>query len=190
LIIVYTPPFGGEPEHFDARTLLVSEVSIVSRTIDMKWPQIKEGLAEDDLDAMRGVAWVIKKRTQPTLRFGDFDPGVESMVTRLDKTEVENYVAEAVRLAEQDPEVTREQIADALKDLPGIAFDPAHAEAVIKKMAEAPKDDAPQEPPAEPESPEPVDETPSPSPASTSSEPSTSDSSPTFSTSLLQPSTP
>ncbi|MEU0393808.1 hypothetical protein ABZ208_13695 [Streptomyces sp. NPDC006208] len=188
MIIVYTPA-DGEPEHYDARSLVVSEVSIVSRTIDMKWAQIKEGLAEDDLDAMRGVAWVLKKRVQPTLRFGDFDPGIEELVTRLDKTEVENYVAEAVRIAEQDPEVTREQIAGALKDLPGVAFDPAHAEAVIKEMAEAPKGDEAQEQPADLVSPEPADETPSPSLGSTSSGPSTSDSSLTSSTSLLQEST-
>lgn len=177
MIIVYTPA-GGEPEHYDAKSLLVSEVSIVSRTIDMKWPAIKEGLAEGDLDALRGVVWVLKKRSAPTLRFGEFDPGVDEMVTKLDKTEVENWVAEAVRIATQDPDVTREQIATAMEDLPGMALDPAHAEAVIKGMAEDPKDDEPQEPAAL----QSVDG-PSLSPVSTSSEPSTSDSSPTSSTS-------
>lgn len=185
MIIVYTPE-GGEPEHYDARSLVVSEVSIVSRTIDQKWPAIKEGLAEDDLDAMRGVAWVLKKRTTPSLRFGEFDPGVDEMVTRLDKTEVENYVTEAVKIATQDPEVTGEQIAVALKDLPGIAFDPAHAEAVIKEMTADPKDTEAQEPsdepPTEPDEADPI-------PASTSSDASTSGSSPTSSTSLPEPST-
>jgi hypothetical protein len=138
VIIVYTPA-GGEPEHYDVRSLKVSEVSIVSRTIDQKWPVIKEGLAEDDLDAMRGIVWVIKKRSQPSLRFGDFDPGVDEMVTRLDKTEVENYVAEAVAIATQDPDVTGEQIAHALRHLPPAALDPEHAQRVIEETAEAPK---------------------------------------------------
>lgn len=184
MIIVYTPA-GGEPEHYDARSLKVSEVSIVSRTIDQKWPVIKEGLAEDDLDAMRGIVWVIKKRTQPSLRFGEFDPGVDEMVTRLDKTEVENYVREAVAIAAQDPDVTGEQIAGALKGLPNIAFDRAHAEATIKELAEDPKGDAaPEQPEADSLQSPPVS-----SLGSTSSEPSTSVSSPTSSTSHLQPST-
>lgn len=189
MIIVYTPA-GGEPEHYDARTLLVSEVSIVSRTIDQKWPAIKEGLAEDDLDAMRGVVWVIKKRTNPTLRFGEFDPGVDEMVTRLDKTEVENYVTEAVAIATQDPEVTGEQIAHALRELPGAAIDPAHAEAVIKEMTEDPKGDGSKQPQAELASPEPDGVMPSPSPVSMSSDASTSGSSPTSATSVPMPSTP
>jgi hypothetical protein len=173
VIIVYTPA-DGEPEHFDVRSLKVSEVSIVSRTVDMRWPAIKEGLADEDLDAMRGVAWVIKKRTNPSLRFGEFDPGVDEMVTRLDKTEVENYVTEAVAIATQDPDVTGEQIAHALRDLPPAAFDPEHAQRVIEEKTEDPKGSG-EEPrlketsrPSLPES----------SPESTSSEPSTSDSSP------------
>lgn len=147
MYIVYTPK-GAEPEHFDARSLLVSEVSIVSRTIDLKWPKIKEGIAEDDPEVLRGVVWVLKKRSQPSLRFGEFDPGIEEMVTRLDKDEVENYVTEAVGIAMQNPEVTGEQMADALQHLPPVAMDPAHAEAFIKELTAAPKDEATQAPQA------------------------------------------
>jgi hypothetical protein len=184
LIIVYTPA-GGEPEHYDARSLKVSEVSIVSRTIDMRWPVIKEGLTEDDLDAMRGIVWVIKKRSQPSLRFGEFDPGVDEMVTRLDKDEVVNYVTEAVAIAAQDPDVTGEQIAHALRQVPDMALDREHAEATIKELTEDPKDSGAQPPleeTSEPSLPESGQE-------STSSGPNTSDSSLTSSTSHLQPST-
>lgn len=186
MIIVYTPE-GGEPEHYDARTLRVSEASIVERTIDQKWPQIKEGLGDEDLDAMRGVVWVLKKRSNPSLRWGDWDPGIEEMVTRFDKREVVNYVTGAVELAAQDPEVTGEQIAHALRELPAAAIDPAHAEAVIKEMTEDPKDDAAQDSQAEPSSPEPDE--PSPSLTSTSSDASTSASSDTSATSRPEPST-
>jgi hypothetical protein len=66
LIIVYTPA-GGEPEQYDARSLRTSEASIVQRTIDMKWQAILEsGLETDDLDAMRGIVWVLKKRSEPS----------------------------------------------------------------------------------------------------------------------------
>lgn len=186
MIIVYTPE-GGEPEHYDARSLKVSEASIVERTIDQKWPQIKEGLGDEDLDAMRGVVWVLKKRSNPSLRWGDWDPGIEEMVTRLDKREVVNYVTGAVGLAAQDPEVTGEQIAQALRELPAAAFDPAHAEAVIKEMTEDPKGEAAPDRLAEPSSPEPSGL--SPSLASPRSGTSTSDSSATSSTSDRQTST-
>lgn len=183
MFIVYTPA-GGEPEYYNARTLLVSEASIASRTIDQKWPQIKQGLAEDDLEALRVVAWVLKKRTHPSLRFGEFDPGIEELASRLDKDEVENYVTEAVAIARGNPEVTGEQIADALQDLPPVAMDPAHAEAFIKEMAADPKDQR------EEALPEPQLNAAALSPVSTSSDASTSGSSPTSSTSGRETSTP
>ncbi|MER5678693.1 hypothetical protein ABT081_17300 [Streptomyces sp. NPDC002238] len=145
MIIVYTPA-GGEPEQYDARTLLASEASIVARTIDQKWPAVKEGLPDEDLDAMRAVVWVLKKRSAPTLRFGEFDPGVDEMVTRFDKAEVENWVDGAFNLMGTDPKVTAEAVAHALRDVPDAAADPEHATAYIEKRhAEASegKDPAP-----------------------------------------------
>lgn len=139
MIIVYTPE-GGEPEQYDANSLKVSEAAIVQRTIDMKWADIKEGLERDDLDAMRGIVWVIKKRSQPTLRFGDFDPGVDDMTTRMDKKEVSAYVDHAFAATETDPDLDREKVAEILlKQLPGISADPEHARTVIEKAAD-PKD--------------------------------------------------
>ncbi|MEU3836509.1 hypothetical protein [Streptomyces microflavus] len=137
MIVVYTPA-GGEAQHYDAGTLLVSEASIAARTIDMKWPQIKSGLADEDLDAMRAVAWVLKKRHEATLRFGDFDPVVGEMVTRYNKDEVETWVEGAFILNSADPTITPDQIADALSMVPDSAFDPEHARAFIeKRRAEA-----------------------------------------------------
>ncbi|GAA2929876.1 hypothetical protein [Streptomyces enissocaesilis] len=178
MIIVYTPE-GGEPEHYDARSLLASEASIVARTIDQTWPQIKEGLPDEDLDAMRGVVWVLKKRHQPTLRFGDFDPGVEEMVTRCDQREITDWVTGAFAIREKEPDVTTEQIVQALREVPAAAVDPAHAEALIKELAEGPKGLAPETGP----------EAESMSATLTSSESSTSDSSLTSSTSTPTEST-
>lgn len=147
MIIVYTPA-GGEPEQYDARSLLTSEASIVARTVDMKWPAVKEGLPDEDLDAMRAVVWVLKKRSAPTLRFGDFDPGVDEMVTRFDKTEIESWVDSAFGLLGTDPEVTPEGIAHALREVPDAALDSEHARAYIEqRQAEAEaggKDSAPE----------------------------------------------
>ncbi|WP_406000685.1 hypothetical protein [Streptomyces sp. NBC_00829] len=191
MIIVYTPPGGGEPEHFDAKTLLSSEASIVQRTIDMKWAQIRAGLADDDLEALRGVAWILKKRHEPNLRFADFDPGVDDLRSYFDKTEVVTYVEESIAVATNDPSVTGEHMAFALRNLPSAAIDPAHAEAVVKELTEAmgkDEDPAPEDAAAvEPDSESSSLISPT---TSTTAEPSTSDSSHTSSTSLPEGSTP
>ena len=145
MIIVYTPA-GGEPEQYDARTLLASEASIVARTIDQKWPQVKEGLVDDDLDAMRAVVWILRKRQTPTLRYGEFDPGVDEMVTRFDKTEVEGWVDRVFGLLGTDPNVTVDTVMAALSEVPDVAADPDYARTYIEKRhAEASegKDPAP-----------------------------------------------
>ncbi|KPL29066.1 hypothetical protein JI76_28500 [Streptomyces anulatus] len=146
MIVVYKPA-DGEPEQYDARSLLASEASIVARTVDMKWPEVKAGLADEDLDAMRGVVWVLKKRHAPTLRFGEYDPGVDEMVTRYDKDEVEAWVDGAFSLQAADPDLTPERIVQALADVPDAAADPEHAKAYIEKCraeAEAGKDPEPE----------------------------------------------
>lgn len=175
MIIVYRPD-GGEEQHLNARTLRVSEVSIVSRTIDQKWPQIQQGLSDEDLDAMRGVAWVIRKRTEPGLRFGDFDPGVDELTTRLDKSEVEAYVTGAVLVARQEPDVDEDRVRDLVEGVVLVAaLDIEHAQLTIDKaLAEAPKDPGQEQ--ADPSSSDPT-------PTLASSETSTSGSSPTSSTS-------
>lgn len=187
MIIVYTPE-GGEPESYDARSLRVSEASIVQRTVDMKWAEIQAGLHEEDLDAMRGVVWVLKKRSQPSLRFGEFDPGIDEMVTRMDKREVTDYVEGAFGMVDTTPELTREAVAHALREIPTAAADPEHAQALIARLAEAvPKDEDQVTGSPEPETPS--VEAPSPTPTSSTPEASTSVSSPTPSTSLPEMST-
>ncbi|MFE7232561.1 hypothetical protein ACFVAF_18245 [Streptomyces sp. NPDC057596] len=182
MIVVYTPA-GGEPEQYDASSLRVSEAAIVQRTVDMKWQDIKEGLEQDDLDAMRGIVWVIKKRSQPSLRFGEFDPGVNQMVSRMDRREVEAYVDQAFSATLDDSELTPETVAGILRErLPDVAADPEHARALIDARATGPKAAA-DETPGEPLPEETPGEATSPSPTSNEPEASTSDSSPTSSTS-------
>lgn len=180
MIIVYAPA-GGEPEQHDARTLRVSEASIVQRTIDKPFAAVQQGLVEDDLECMRAVVWVLKKRSNPGLRYGEFDPGIEELYTRLDKDEVKASIESALAVAAQNPNATPEEIRAALATLSLIAADREHAERLIDEMVADPKD----EPDAGPSSSDGPTET----PTSTSSAPSTSDSSPTSSTSPLVVST-
>ncbi|WP_406004434.1 hypothetical protein [Streptomyces sp. NBC_00987] len=178
MIIVYTPP-DKEPEQYDARTLLASEASIVARTIDMKWPQVKEGLTEDDLDAMRAVVWILRKRQQPTLRYGEFDPGVDELTTRYDKREIEDWVDNGFALGLADPSITLDQIVVALNGAPASAVDPEHARAYIEKCraeAEAGGKDLAPDAGTATAAPGPTTFS---EPTSATSEPSTSGSSPT-----------
>ena len=176
MLIVYTPADGAETERFDVRSVRTSEASIVSRTVDMTWKQVKERLADDDPDAMRGVAWVIKKRSQPALRYGDFDPMLSELATRLDKQEIEEWVEAAIAAA-PDAGLAPDEIEQALSFIVEQADDPDHAKDTIRRLAAAPKD------PAADESPAPNDQT----EESTPTAASTSDSSPTSSTSPQQP---
>jgi hypothetical protein len=177
LIIVYTPQ-GGEPEQYDARTLRVSEASIVSKTVGKPWGEIKAGLATDDLDAMRGIVWALKKRAQPALRFGDVDPGVEEMVVRLDHEEVRNWIASALAVRAQDPEVTDSDFDAAMAAMLNAAADREHAEQLLAEMVEDAKGKE-AGPARTPEA-----ESSSLTPTSTEPEPATSGSSLTSSTSL------
>ncbi|MFI8294434.1 hypothetical protein ACIGCZ_00655 [Streptomyces nigra] len=184
VIIVYTPE-GGEPEHYDARALRTSEASIVQRTASMKWAEVLEGLEIDDPESMRVIVWVIKKRSDPSLRYGDFDPMIGEMTTRMDRREVSDYLENAFRAVEADPDVTREQVAAIAQRIVKVAADPGHAEQLIEELRQAPKDPEPDEPSTQ-DQPSPSSST---TPTSTSSEESGSASSPTSSTSPLLEST-
>ncbi|MGW6566439.1 hypothetical protein [Streptomyces sp. NPDC054975] len=147
MIIVYTPS-DGEPEEFDAKTLKVSEVGIVARTIDqpLSRQRIHTGLSEEDLAVMRGIVWVIKKRSQPSLKFGDFDPGYEEMATRLDRDEVKRWAEATAEVAWQQPDATPETVRAALRLVHVTALDREHAEELIERLAAGPKEDPEAEP--------------------------------------------
>ncbi|WP_330349569.1 hypothetical protein [Streptomyces sp. NBC_00582] len=188
MIIVYTPK-DGAPEHYDATTLKVSEAAIVQRTVDMKWQEILGGLENDDLEAMRGIVWVLKKRSQPSMRFGDFDPGVTEMTARLSTLEVEAYINNAFEAPATNPDISHDMVAEILRGrLPQLAADPDHAlEMLEARAARGPKAEptgaAPEQEESLPAEPSSL------SPTSSEPEPSTSGSSPTSSTSLLPSST-
>jgi hypothetical protein len=152
VIIVYTPR-GGEPERFDAR-LRVSETVRVAQTVDRTWPDIK-GSLNDDTEAMRVVAWVVKKRDQPDLRYGDFDPFDDELTTRLDRDEVTRWAEATAGFAWLEPNATTETVTTALAIIPTVADDHEHAEQVVERLAaERPKDrPSPSEPTTGPSGP-------------------------------------
>lgn len=152
MIIVYSPE-GGTAEEFDVRTLLTSEASIAQKTVDKKWAEIKAGIANDDPEAMRVVAWLLSKRANPPLRYKDFDPGVEELAAYLDRSEVERFVAEAFRLIRQNPDLPAEAVDQTLARCVAEAHDKEHAEALIRDMRtpdEGVEGEDPKEPATEP----------------------------------------
>ena len=175
-MIVQYAPEGGDAERYDVRKLLTSEASAVGRALGMKWPEVKEALGEDDPEAMRAVAWVMRKRQDPQLKFGDFDPGVDEVSSLWDRKEIDSFVTEAFKVQGKDEE--RDVF---MRILVRNAADQAHAEALIKEHADEAAALAAGEAPKEPSTV---------SPTSENSETSTSSSSLTSSTSDLPLSTP
>ena len=138
MIIVYTPK-GGEPERFDAR-LKVSETVRAAQTVDRTWPDIK-GSLNADTESMRVVAWIVKKRSQDGLRYGDFDPFDDELVVRLDRDEVTRWAEATAGFAWLEKDATPETVAASMRIIPPLADDREHAEQVIERLAAVrPKD--------------------------------------------------
>ncbi|MFI8254077.1 hypothetical protein [Streptomyces filamentosus] len=181
MIIVHTPEDGSPVERFDCRSIRTSEASVITSLVtdDLTWQQVKDRLHEDDPDVLRVIAYVIKKRSQPSLRINDFDPPVDALKTKLDRREIETWAdlaAEKVATFDGPPEVMELSLSPILD----AADDVDHAKAMLQKVLAGKSPAAPAAPPA-PASPTTEE--------STSSEPSTSGSSPTSSTSTDEPST-
>ncbi|MFF4848006.1 hypothetical protein [Streptomyces sp. NPDC001194] len=134
MIIVYRPA-DGEEQHFDARSVRTSEAQIVERTTDMKWADLKIGLRDDDPTALRGIVWVLMKRSQPTLRWADFDPTVDELYSRFDAREVAAFAADIASLPE-------ERQPQAIADLRHYAADPDSVDEALAAAAAPPKETA------------------------------------------------
>lgn len=145
MIIEYTPD-GGEPQHFDAGRLRTSEIQVVERTADRRWGDIKEAMFEGDVGAMRVAAWVIRKRGEPSLRFGDFDPFEDELRVRLDVREVRAFAEELLAKYRDNPD----DLAEAFNELRDSAYDREACEQAIADVT-APKDPASPEPEPQPE---------------------------------------
>jgi len=137
VIVIYTPA-GGEPEQYDAKRLTCGEAEVIERVTELEWSAVRDGLTVQSPRALRAVAWAYRKRAEPTLRYGDFDPGVGEVKARYDAREVADIATEI----ESAPRATEEQRDQARRELTRFALDPAAAEAAIKE-AQGPKGDPP-----------------------------------------------
>ncbi|MFD9111634.1 hypothetical protein [Streptomyces bottropensis] len=156
MIIKYMPGEGGEPQYYDAGRLRASEIQVAERTAARPWTEIKDAMDKGDINAMRVAAWVVRKRTEPSLRFGDFDPFEDEMRVLLDARESRAY---AEKLFEMYGGT--DDLAEAFDELREASFDLEACEQAIADVT-APKSPAAPEPAPEPE-PEPEESPASPS---------------------------
>lgn len=145
MIIEYTPE-GGESQRLDAGRLRASEIQIIERTADGNWADIKQAVSAGDINAMRTVAWAVKKRTEPALRFAAFDPWDDELRVLLDAREVRAYADAFIEKYSDNPK----QLADAFDELRESAADREACEQIIADVS-APKDPAPPAPAPEAE---------------------------------------
>lgn len=137
MIIEYTPE-GAEQQRFDAGRLRASEIQIVERTADGRWGEIKEAMSEGDINAMRTIAFVLKKRNEPSLRLADFDPFEDELRVRLDARETRAYAQQLFEKYQADPD----DLAAAFSELRDATADSEACEQAIADVT-APKDPAP-----------------------------------------------
>ncbi|MEV6651192.1 hypothetical protein [Streptomyces sp. NPDC051219] len=130
MIITYTPE-GGEEQQLDAGRLRTSEIQIVERTADLVWPDVRQGLKDGNVTAIRAVAWVLLKRDQPGLKYGEFDPFEDQLGVRLDPREVERYAEFLTEAYRDEPEA----LEAAMAELQDAALDQDHATQVIAEAA-------------------------------------------------------
>lgn len=101
---------GGEVEDllFDPGKMLLSETIAVEKATQWSWPQIIAGLNAGAVQAIRGVVWVMRKRSNPRLKIDDVEFSMEAY-TLLDPDEEEGYW---VLASDNDPDEETTWVGD------------------------------------------------------------------------------
>lgn len=136
MIVIYQPK-GADPEQYDAEELTCSEADAVCRATDMQWAEVGQALRQQSPGVMRAVAWAWRKRAEPTLRLGEFDPPLKALKARFDTEEIPDFLKQLNRAPLSPAERTQ-----ALREIVDTALDPEAAAKVIE-AEDGPKDPAP-----------------------------------------------
>lgn len=135
MIIIYKPEEGAE-QQLDAGRLRTSEIQVAERTADMVWADIRQGLQDGNVTAIRVIAWVLLKRSNPSLRYGEFDPFEDELAVRLNRVEVERYAEFLAREFRG-----KDDLDAAMAELRDAALDQEHAaKAIAEAVAPGPKE--------------------------------------------------
>jgi hypothetical protein len=143
-VIIFYEPADGAVQRFEAGRgrLRASEIQIIERTAGEDWDTVKKAVSDGNLGAMRVVVWALLKRSQPALKFGEFDPFEGELYSRLDEREVRSFAEAFVEKFGAEPE----ELAEAFEELRESAADREVADRVIAEVT-APKDPAPEDQP-------------------------------------------
>lgn len=141
MIIVYQPQ-DGDAHRWDLTEIriLATEAEAVERVTDLDWQAARSKVVRGSMLALRAVAWVLLKRTDPSLRYGQFSPAADELsweYSRAERAEIRKAVAENADLSEEERTALLAEFdeADALLDgePPADAEDP---ESVPKASAD------------------------------------------------------
>lgn len=88
MIIVYAPE-GGETHRWNLKEakILATEAEAVERVTDLEWEKARAKVVQGSMLALRAIAWVLLKRSQPTLRYTQFDPAAGELGYEYDAAE-------------------------------------------------------------------------------------------------------
>lgn len=80
MIIIYSPE-GGDVHRWDLKEIRIMAVEAeeVERVTDLDWAAARAKIVKGSMLALRAVAWVLLKRSQPTLRYTQFQPAAEEL---------------------------------------------------------------------------------------------------------------
>ncbi|MEV6803136.1 hypothetical protein [Streptomyces sp. NPDC051132] len=138
MIVSYTHD-DGTVEQVSTDELSTVESAAIEKVTGLDWASVERALRVQDPTAMRAVLWTHRKRSNPPLRFSDFDVPAwkRRLRARLEREEIEDIVEELLR--DDDSEQARDE---ALHYLRKFAVDPADVDAVWAD-ATGPKEGAP-----------------------------------------------
>ncbi|MEV0183807.1 hypothetical protein AB0I54_31665 [Streptomyces sp. NPDC050625] len=140
MIIVYAPE-DGQTHRWDLKTarILATEAEAVERVTDLDWATARSKVVKGSMLALRAIAWVLLKRSQPALRYTQFDPAAGELGFEYDADERAVIRANI----ETDEDLTEEERAGILAEL-----DEADAALDAAETAEHTADDPEQVPKA------------------------------------------
>lgn len=116
MILTYAPDDGDKQEwRFRGDRLMTTEAEAIEKVTAFTYADFGRKLLEGNPTARRAVVWVLRKRTEPTLRFGDVDFPMGALTL-----DFEDEEKEAMRQAISDDRSLSEE--DKMEALAEIGF--------------------------------------------------------------------
>lgn len=116
MIIEYSPE-GADRKSWDLKQVkvLAAEAETVERLTEWTWGETLQRLSKGSTIALRAIVFVLAKRDEPALKYGQFNPPASELDYWLDAEE-RNAYREAIADAEIS-EAERERMLEALDEL-------------------------------------------------------------------------